>query len=194
MKTYTAKEEGNFEQYLKKGKKGENITLKMLKSQYPESEYYIEKWDYNTEDGHLMEKAGVDYTIFYKTTGFNLHIQTKNNLKSNSWGKYASLELDKNGIPGRFVKGEVAHRWYHINEETGDAIYYDYPRQLNYILNHMIPNHENKFVRLYKDYDGISKLFNLYYEDKLFEGRYTYLKYDKDTETWTVTKNQWKYV
>ena len=34
----------------------------------------------------------------------------------------------------------------------------------------------------------------MYYEDKMFDGRYTYLKYDKNSGTWTPTKFQSKYV
>ena len=195
MESYSLDKRGSFKNYLKKGKKGEDMMLKMLQSHYPTPKFHIHKWDYDTFDGKRMEKMGVDYTVYNTQTNFQIHIQTKMNLvQSKKWGNYFSLEMYKNGNPGRFLKGETAHRWYHLNEYTNDAIYYDYPKQQNYILNSVLKETGNKYLKEYNDYDGKSILFRMYYENKMFDGRYQYLKYDKNSGTWTSTKFQSKYV
>ena len=211
IKTFTTKQSNNsFQTNLKKGKKGESKLTQMLKSHYPEPDYHIHKWDYNTVLGKEMEEAGVDHTVTNRKTGFKIHIQCKDTLKLNTrYGSYTSLELyhgnwGRGDIVGRFLKGTEAHRWYHFDEYTNDAIYYDYPKQINYIWNHCLKQtgefdkpknvKENKNVYVYKAHDGDHTLFRLNINDELFDGRFTYLKYDKSSETWTATKFQSKYV
>ena len=195
MESYSVGQKNSFKKYLKKGKKGEDIMMKMLQSHYPTPKFHIHKWDYNTVHGKIKEQEGVDYTVYKTDTNFEIHIQTKRTLvQSKQWGNYVSLEMYKNGKDGRFLKGETAHRWYHINKHNNDAIYYDYPRQQNYILNSVLKETGDKYLKEFLDYDGKSILFRMYYEDKMFDGRYTYLKYDKNSGTWTPTKFQSKYV
>jgi len=211
IKTFTTKQSNNsFKTNYKKGKKGEDKLTKMLKFHYPEPQYYVHKWDYNTINGKEMEEAGVDHTVFNRDTGFKLHIQCKDTLILNSrQGSYASLELyhgnyGRGDKVGRFLKGNKAHRWYHFNKYNNDAIYYDYPRQLNYVWNHILKQtgefdspkniKEHKDVHIWEAWDGDHTIFRLHTDDELFDGRFTYLKYDKSSGTWSATKYQTKYV
>jgi len=57
-----------------------------------------------------------------------------------------------------------------------------------------------ELVSFLKKLDNKERIFilgagsNTLINDELFDGRFTYLKYDKSSETWTATKFQSKYV
>lgn len=155
---------------LAKGQKAESVFDTMLETYYSDKSKKIINWDFNTIDGKIMEKRGIDHTIILNSD-FELHTQLKANLYN--WGCY--VELYKSGKEGDFLKAEDAHRWYHFNKKTYDMIYYDLPKMQNFIVNTIIKN--KKYIKeMYQD-GGTTTLCKIVLNDNTFKGRYTYLKY-----------------
>jgi hypothetical protein len=189
----------SFKQNLLIGQNAEDIFNKMFMQLFRNG-YKIHKWDHNTPEGKEMEQKGVDYTITWPS-GFELHIQCKSTLvlglkkpgkPSNyvtlEWMKYVNTAFPQ---PGRFLKGETAHRWLFMNKWNLDVVYFDYPKHQNYMINTIHKKYAGKFFSNDKQSEGTNLLCRMDLDDELFKGRYTYLKHENGI--WTPIKHQWKY-